>query len=113
MGTTGYLGQFRRPTGEARFAITRPTDLDQFGFLTEVTGRRYRFHFSGDDLAVETVKRALGCVILALMPDEGLDAALSGLADTCEFYVEDRDLPISAPVSVIATGFAVESPEEG
>jgi hypothetical protein len=112
VGTTGYTGHLKAPTGEARWQVTRPVDPAGFGFETEVTGRGYRLLFSSDDLAVETAKRALGCVILALLPEEGLDEALSELTGTCEFYLEDRNLRPVAPLTIVGEGISVGAPDD-
>jgi hypothetical protein len=107
VGTTGYTGHLTAPTGEARWQVTRPLGLEGLGFETEVRGHGYRLLFSSDDLAVATAKRALGCVIMALIPEEGLDEVLSELKGTCEFYLEDRSLHPVAPLTIVGEGIGV------
>ena len=42
----------------------------------------------------EAVKRFLGCAIIATMPSEALEEALSSLRDILVFSLEDRLLPL-------------------
>jgi hypothetical protein len=96
------------PTGDAYWTILQPSNADASGFETKVTSPQgYRFLFTSDHLALENAKRALGCVIFALMPEEGLEHALTELKQSFEFYMENRELSSFDPVALLGTGIAV------
>jgi hypothetical protein len=79
-------------------------------FETHLTAETYRFDFASDDDQEDTLKRAFGCLLVALMPDSGIDDAVSALFDSFTFATEDERLVHTAPVETIGTGLVVDFP---
>jgi hypothetical protein len=91
--------------GVARWVFRSPAIAPgTTGFDAFVEGAGYSLSFSADHMAEDSLKRALGCVALALMPARGLDDALTGLRDCLSFHDEARDLEYIKPVSVVGLG---------
>jgi hypothetical protein len=87
------------------------SELTQGGFETILTGQGYRFRFSSDDIHLETMKRALGCVLISLLPESGVDHALDVLWQSYEFACEDETLSPLHPVETRHLGIAVGDAE--
>jgi hypothetical protein len=54
-------------------------------------------------------KRALGCVLMCLMPDEGVDEAIRALRDVLEFWIERSVAPVLPPVEHRSAGRVVST----
>lgn len=55
------------------------------------------FRFWAESLGENAVKRAMGCVIMFAMPEEGVEEAISTLRDIYQFSTEATALALPAP----------------
>ena len=80
------------PSGVGRWSRVLSPDSGTLGFQASFTAPTYQFSFTADDENVVHVKRALGGLIMAALPDEALDDALASLREYFVFYLKDQQL---------------------
>lgn len=68
--------------------------------------------FSMEGVGEEAVRRWFGCLVMAAMPDAGVDEALSYLRDAYVFHCESLDYALPEPHPRDETPGMVLSPEE-
>jgi len=66
-------------------------------------------HIVADDSEMETLQRALGCVLLSLMPESGVDDAIRALWDSYRFAIEDQELTAYRPTRTLHAGISIGS----
>lgn len=76
------------------------------GFETSFVGSGYRFNFRADATELVTTQRAIGCVLMSIMPSSGLDDAVHTLWDTYQFASEDEHLIPHKPIESMSVGIA-------
>lgn len=67
-------------------------DLYHAEYSDRITTGEAWISFEGDGSGREAVLRVLGRLLIAYMPDEGLEEALEDLSRICRFHFENLDL---------------------
>lgn len=92
------------PSGVGKWNRVLSPETGTWGFETTFTGATYEFNFTSDEADAAEVKRALGGLIMATLPEGALDQALSTLYDYYTFYLEDQQLDTVGGDLVLTTG---------
>jgi hypothetical protein len=83
------------------------------GFETSLITRTYRVDFTANDLEVDTLLKAFGCMVMSAMPPSGIESAVQALVDTYDFAFEDATLETVDTVERVTIGHATEPPAGG
>jgi hypothetical protein len=95
------------PSGVGRWSRVLSPDSGTLGFQASFTAPTYEFRFTADDENILQVKRALGGLMMAALPEDALDDALASLRDYFVFYLKDQEF------ATVGHGLARAASEDG
>ena len=105
---TYFGGQYRQflqmPSGVGMWSRAQSPDSGTWGFEASYTTPTYSFTFTSHNEEVGAIKRAVGGLIMAALPDAVLDQALASLRDYYLFYLEDQQLETVGGDLALAAG---------